>query len=126
MGISARSMRMMLAGAVPLVLAACQADRQIVVRDLGMQIEFSIEDSAGERSGCIWSLTVFQEGRKDKPMWAVGLDDNSECRSSVTAPGPTPGYSAEGSARFEEGGAYVVQAFGPGFNVAKTFRRSRL
>jgi hypothetical protein len=117
---------MALASAVPLLLAACQEDRQIAVRDLGKQIEFSIEDSDGQPSGCIWSLTVFEEKRQDKPMWATGLDDNAECRSSITVPGPTPGYSAEGSPRFEGHNSYVVQAFGPGFNVARTFKRSEL
>jgi hypothetical protein len=126
MAISARLVRIALAGAAALPLGACQEDRQIVARDLGKQIEFSIEDSAGEPGGCIWSLAVFDEARKDKPMWAAGLDDNAECRSSITAPGPTPGYSAEGSPHFERDGPYVVQAFGPGFNVAKTFKRSEL
>lgn len=124
MGISARLLA--LAGAVPLLLTACQEDRRVAVRDLGNQIEFSIEHSDGELSGCIWSLTVFEEKRQDKPVWAVGLDDNAECRSSITAPGPTPGYSAEGSPRFDGQSTYVVQAFGPGFNVAKTFKRSEL
>lgn len=111
----------------PLLLIGCQEDRQILIRDLdGKQIEFSMQGPNGRQDGCIWSLSVFEAPVAERPVWSAGLDDNAECRNSVTAPVPPAGYSSEGSLSFDKSRSYVVQAYGPGFNAAKTFKPSEL
>lgn len=108
-------------------LAACEEGRRLVVRALDEnQIEFSVEDMNGNRSGCIWSLSVFEVEGRQETVWNVGLDEGAPCRSSITAPIPPPGYSSLGAPEFLPERSYEVQAFGPGFNVLTTFKRSEL
>ena len=110
-----------------LFLSGCQEDRQILIHNLdGKQIEFSMRGPDGRQDGCIWSLSVFEETAAERPVWSAGLDDNAECRNSVTAPVPPAGYSSEGSLSFDNARSYVVQAYGPGFNAARTFKPSEL
>jgi hypothetical protein len=103
-------------------LTACQEGHDLQIRPLGSgQFEFSLAALEGSDEPCIHALIIFEEKGKATPVWSAGLDDGKQCESAISTVQPPSSYSVEGKAQFEPGRSYVVQAYGPGFNLAKSF-----
>lgn len=122
MGCDRLLVRILTSCLLSLGLSACEEGGQLNVRQLGNgQFEFSVKDSGGGAGFCIQNLMIFEEKGKPAPVWSAGLADGRQCESSISTVQPPPSYSIEGKAHFEPGRSYVVQAYGPGFNLAKSF-----